>query len=373
MANLNQIYAALSRSLNPISGGPIGRRSAAESQLRYLPALQALLLLGQQNNTAYKQGVQGVKRGGYAAAGGIGQVRSNFLQQLSDTQAPTSEAAAHLGLTRDAVAGELAKMQANQIGGISSNVNQLRQKHTQDVADVVRQLFQTAQQGSLYNTSQYEALAADQRKSQAQAKQWAIAQRNALVRAHINPQTGKYDPSLAPPPRPRAPHAPVDGVDYQTYLSMTPAQRRANHQAWVAAGHTGSSSTNGIVLPGGVKPLSQGEHNTFRREVLNAQHWAQILRKGGGDRQQIATALSIGGKAQSGTTIPSFDQDVINAALDLAFLNGISRHTHKVLNSMGYSTRMLNFPLYTPQGGVVMHNRKPSKRPADGDPTGRFG
>lgn len=229
----------------PLDRGAIGQRASAEAQLRYAPQLEALLLLLGQRRHQQTLDVSQVKRGGLAAAGGIGGVRSSFQQQLADTPAPTSQAADHLGLTRDAVSGILARMQAQQYAGINSGVTAARRNSQLDQLNILSQARQAAQQGALYNVSQYDALANDNRKFVTQQRQARATLIAGLAKAGLGPD-GKPIPGMFNRIHPgRTPHAPVDGIDYQTYLNMTPAQRQAAHKSWVANG--GGGSKNGLT------------------------------------------------------------------------------------------------------------------------------
>jgi hypothetical protein len=214
---LDKILAALQGGFQPIGPGSAGRRAAVETQLRYLPALQALGLLGRQTNQAFRQEAQGVRRGGAAAAGAIGGIRTGLDQQLSATPAPTSEAAAALGLTRDAVLGDLAQMQAQQVAGVPSQVQTLRSKRNSDLSEIVQQMFQKADEASLYNVGQFEALGQQNRENRRAQRQWQAemdqarreskqawkqfqqGQETSLLTAGINPATGQWDPALNPP------------------------------------------------------------------------------------------------------------------------------------------------------------------------------
>lgn len=230
--DLNKILAALSGGFSPIGPGPAGRRASAEAQLRYLPALQALGLLGQQTTGQFQQEKQGIRRGGLAAAQGINAISSNLTDQLSATPAPTNEAAASLGLTREAVTGDLARMEAAQRAAIPAGIAQARQGYKSEMADIVQQLMSTAQQGSLYNVSQFETLAQQNRENSQEQKRWMAEQRQARRQARQdtrrweadyaqdfindgrNPATGQPDPAYADPAK----------------TGPTPSERRENRE-----------------------------------------------------------------------------------------------------------------------------------------------
>lgn len=244
------LAASLYSGMAPLARGATGQRAAAEAQLRYAPQLDALLALLAQTRVQQTQNVQGIRRGGLTAAGSIGQVSRNFQQQLADTPAPTSEAAAHLGLTKQAVAGQLAQMQAQQYSGINAGIAQARRQGQTDQGNIMQQLLSAAKQGALYNTSEYDTLAsqdAKARQSAAQARATLVA---GLAKAGFGPD-GKPIPGIFGRIHPgRSPHAPVDGIDYNTYLHMTPQQRQAAHKAWSTAngkGRRGSSGTGGLT------------------------------------------------------------------------------------------------------------------------------
>lgn len=80
----------------------------------------------------------------------------------------------------------------------------------------------------------------------------------------------KHQDSLAGTPKPaapRTPHAPVDGIDYDTYLTMSPEERRQAHKDYVASGRA----------PGG----SNGKDkygNTVKERRANQNAWKGVLK-----------------------------------------------------------------------------------------------
>ncbi len=342
--DLNKIITALTGGLQPIGKGPAGRRAAAEAQLRYLPALQSLGLLGNQTMGQYQQDVRGVRRSGAAAASGIGAVRGQFLSQLDATPAPTGEAAAALGLTRDAVAGELAKMQAQQHAGVTSGLSRLRSKRNSDLESIVGQLMQTSDQARLFNISQYEALAQDRREAARAARQWSQGQRNSLVSAGINPDTGVYDPSLNPPEKPAADPVNAYGVRKSVWESMTPDQRARRVREWKRKTSIDGGGQDTAKLPGGVDLNTNQQHERFGGTVGQVKTWASRL-KGDMSRSEIAQVLLTGAESSGGSKIPQIKSELaVRVGLDMALLGYVSNGTAKRLHAAGYSVRKLGLP-----------------------------
>lgn len=322
--NLAQILATLQQGFRPISGGPVGQRASAEAQLRYLPALQALLLAGQQANQQYGSDVRGVRRSGLAAAGGIDATRSGFLQQLADTQAPTSEAAAHLGLTRDAVAGELAQMQANQYAGITAGTDRLRQKHESDLAQVVQQMLNTAQQGSLYNVSQYGALSADQRKARQQARQFEAQQKAAQARIDASYRTKGLDPATG---------KPVPGVFDKL--------------------HPPKTGRGGKAVPGTAGAASQADYNRFTTDFAKAKRLAATADPRDSDHAVAVMILRdgvpVGVDSKGNPKLETLDNEAaVWAAIQMVRHGGISKRTYGLLHQHGLTAKRLGYKLWMP-------------------------
>lgn len=363
---------ALMASFNPVANGPVGQRASHEAMLRYLPQIQALLMLRQQTAQTGRQNVQAVRRGGYAAAGGIGGVRSSFTQQLADTQAPTSEAAAHLGLTRDAVAGDLAKMQAQQYAGVSAGTAQARRATQNDQASIVQQLLGAAQQGSLYNTSEYDSLANDAHKAAQARKQAAATLTAGLLKAGFDAQ-GNPIPGIFN--RLHPPKINQWGRTDAQWAALTDAQRRQIKKANTPAGSSG-----GKAAPGTAGAASQSDYNQFNQTLSKARsvmsqykqlhphatvrQLATYIQQGlPGDsivvpvkytdpktgKQVIAKNADGSVKTRTKTlaAIPAVDNAAAAyAAAELAMYGGVSEHTIKLLHGLGLRISTLKIPKY---------------------------
>lgn len=330
--DLTKILQALQGGFQPIGPGPAGRRAAAEAQLRYVPALQALGLLGQQTQGQFQQEAQGVRRGGAAAAGAIGGIRSGFLDQLEGTPAPTSEAAANLGLTRDAVAGDLARMEAQARAGVPAQVQQLRSKRNSDLGTIVQQLMDTAQQGSLYNVSQFETLAqqnhenaAEQKRWMAEQKaaaadaqrswdQWQTEQGNLMIRDGRNPATGQPDPAYADPEKPDKPKG--------ASRSEREGFRKTFGQAYTVAQRLKDLD---LTLDEAMESLSTGQ-------PAEPVYEDQADPNNPGKTRRVRVGTTPGWK-------PIDDPLVIRAAVQQAYLGGVKPRVVKRIRGAGYKPR----------------------------------
>lgn len=255
--SFQRLYNTLIGGFAPIGRGALGQRASIETQLQYGPALQALVMLGQQTSRQHKQQVTGIRRGGFGAAQGIGQIAQDFQGLLGSTPAPTGEAYGRLGLTRDAVTGSLARMQAQQIAGIQSGTQRAQREFSQNRQDIITQMLQQAQKGALYNAGQYAGYAEDRRKERKADREFRIRQENELRRAGIDPATGKYDPSLDAPPSASERKTEADLKFFQEHgyypgtgkpsggrNSMTPEQRRARIEKYAQVRDTVESVAN---------------------------------------------------------------------------------------------------------------------------------
>lgn len=365
-ALLTDIYRRPQVYFPALGKGPAGRTAQAATYLNYGPQFDALnAILGTARQTR-RTGVQSARRSGLAGSQGIQKIRDSYLEGLGDAlgtlggpvasgapvSSPEQRAAQQLGLSGTALAGMLSGQAAQQVAGITNQKAQLNRQFSSQRDEVARTVQSLFGQAGAYNTQQFQTLAGQQREARQAAIEAEARLRKDLMVAGINPDTGRYDPSLDAPAKPKEDPVNEYGVRKSVWESMSPAQRAKTAREWKEATSTGDSKPK-PTLPGGVPFNTQQQHNSLRSDVLGAKHWASMLlpkfveRYGrDGARKALAQVLLSGGKSGD-VKIPAFDPDITTYALDLAMLGHISRGSSKRLHSQGYGVKKLGFKTFT--------------------------
>lgn len=344
--------------------GPAGRTAQAATYLNYGPQFDALAALLGGARERRRTGIQSARRSGLAGSQGIQKIRDSYTAGLKDTlgtlggpvatdaatATPEQRAAQQLGLSGTALTGMLSGMAAQQVAGIGNQTQQLRRQFSSERSQIGDKIGALFGQAGAYNTQQFQTLAGAQRKQRAEAIEAQARLRKDLMVAGINPDTGRYDPSLDAPKEPKINEY---GYSAEDWAAMSTEARRK-----IIKGDKNSSGGSPTRGPGSA---TREATTAFRKEYGKALYWAGTL-KNGLTADEIIQVLIQGRpskpkfdvvvdpetgrkkRVQVGTIpgiAPISDPMAIRAAVQTALYGGVRKPLVRRLHSAGFRLKDL--------------------------------
>lgn len=184
MLNPATLSSLLAGNFRPLTRGPVGQRAAAEAQLRYEPAMQALLALAAQTQREGRIAGQTINRSSIAsgtAIGGIGRQLSNAYASIPAVG--DNAALRAIGASREQGLAQIAQMAAQQYAGIPFALSRNRQQTHQRLLDISNQLQQTAGQAGAFNIAQFNALSSSAQQRRQAQRNFQITQQRMAAQA----------------------------------------------------------------------------------------------------------------------------------------------------------------------------------------------